>query len=256
MPPILTSSSSFFSTAEPTTLELSSFIADSTTNTASALSSVLSDDWKGLFTPKNPAAWRMYWSAGLALSILPRSVVYDEVTRQIPQLNLNWRMGLPANFGVEAHINTVYLTNLARLGFSWSHNFGAVSVSVGDDFGVWFGFASLLSDFNVKALGILNFPKINVGININNYLLSVQGELITSLGSTTWLGPQETPIRGKSERLGSALTITAEQNISEHIRCYVGLKTYYTLPRYQMWLAFSDISYRVVIPEIFFGYIF
>lgn len=212
--------------------------------------------WHGLYTPKNPDVWQSYFAAGLAVSILPRSVIYGEVVRQFPQLTFNWRMGLPLNLGVHGHFSTAYVANLARLGVSWSKQFGSFAVSVGDDVGAWFGIADL-TGFNVKSLGFVNFPKLTLGINVDEYLFTMQAEALLSLGSATWLGEQEKPVvNNKTEFLGTALTLMAEFNLTPKTRWYVGLKTYYSLPRFQLWLAFSEISYRVVIPEITFGYIF
>lgn len=212
--------------------------------------------WYGLYTPKNPEIWQSYFSAGLAVSILPRSVIYGEVVRQFPQLTFNWRMGLPLNLGIHGQFNTAYVANVARLGLSWSKQFGSFAFSVADDVGAWYGIADL-TGFNVTSLGFLNFPKLNLGINVDEYLFSVQAEALLSFGSATWLGDQESRVvDNKKEFLGTALTLMAEFNLTPTTRWYVGLKTYYSLPRFQLWLAFSEISYRVVIPEITFGYIF
>ena len=103
-------------------------------------------------------------------------------------------------------------------------------------------------------MGFSNAPGVNLGMHFDDFLLSLRGELITNYWHYTKFGPDIVK-RTVTEFKGQAITFTVEQDAFGGSRINWGIRFNYTVPDYQLWLAFSDTRQRILIPEFFFGMI-
>jgi hypothetical protein len=217
------------------------------------LFSMASDSGKSfVLYPREIPKWKMMSSLGLSIMMIPRVIAEEEI-RQVPMIDFNLRYGLPLDCSLNLSLRTVYITNELSLGLGWHKTFGPISFSIHDKFLFWFGYADM-QGFDSKAIGLLNQPGITVGINIDEYLISMKTELLYLLSQKTFYG-SGTVGRVKKEITGTVITLASEQSVWKNSRMLLGVRLYYAKPGYQVWLAFSAFKQWMVFPELFIGYI-
>jgi len=193
------------------------------------------------------------YSLGVSLTLVPRAIAEEEI-RQIPMLDLKVRYGLPLNFSFYSHLSTVYITNIATAGLWWSHSWSNVVLAFSDEFSFWFGVADM-TGFDTKAIGLVNRPGVNCGIDIDSYKISLKSEALITLSQHTYFGSTSFG-RFKPEFAGLAFSLTVEQPLWKETYASFGLRTNYAKPNYQVWLAFSVQDRWMVFPELQFAILF
>jgi hypothetical protein len=206
----------------------------------------------GIFCPRNPEPGETVFALNLNVTIAPRDVVRDEI-RQIPELGLAMRLGLPHHFGLGARLNSNYVANQLSIIPSWSYSFGSLSFGAYTSASLWLGFAGF-TGFNTFAMGFSNAPGITWGFQADDFLVSASVEAITNYWHYTQFGGNVVH-RQIAEFEGEAFTFAVEQDAFGNQRINWGLRLEYTTPGYQLWLAFSDTRKRSLTPSFFFGII-
>jgi hypothetical protein len=204
----------------------------------------------------HPAAYRpgeWHGSAGLTLTILPRSIVEEEI-RQIPMLNASVRYGLPNDLSLQGSFSTVYLTNVISAGILWSVAYGPVWFGFSDHLSYWFGVADM-EGFDTGAMGLVNTPGIGAGLDIDGYKVSSRTELLLLISQHTYFGSASVG-RIKPEVAGIISSLTLEQDLWNGTSFAFTLRANYARPNYQLWLAFSVQDRWLVYPELQASFLF
>ena len=193
------------------------------------------------------------YSIGASLTIFPRSVVEEEI-RQIPMVNVSVRYGLPYNFSLITQFSTVYIINSASAGAMWSYPLGNVSLALSDEFTYWFGFADL-DGFDTQAMGLLNRPGISVGIDIDDYKITMKSEMLILFSQHTYFGSASVG-KVKPEIAGVVTSAILEQDIWKSTFMSFALRAHYARPNYQVWLAFAVQDRWLLYPDVQISFVF
>jgi hypothetical protein len=206
-----------------------------------------------LFYPDGPGRFSWRLGVGALIDVLPRRIVQSE-QKEIPQITVQFRMGLPFGFSADARLAAIYINNQAEIGVAWTYDVGRVALSIHDHQGFWFGILGV-QGFDATGWGSLNKPGISVGLPMGSVRFTLTGELIYTFGQRIRLGA-DTIARGQLVFAGGGLILTVENLLDGGGLWYVGLGLYRTIPNYQAWLAFSDQRYALPYPRLVGGYAF
>jgi hypothetical protein len=206
-----------------------------------------------LFYPDGPGrlAWRL--GVGGHVDILPRRIVQSE-QRQIPQVVVQARVGLPVGFSAQARLAAIVINNQLEVGAAWTYDAGPVALSVHDHQGFWIGTLGV-QGFDATGWGFLNKPGISVGLPMGSVRFTLTGELIYTFGQHVRLGADNLA-RGQLVFAGAGLTLMVENLLDSGGLWYFGVGLFRTTPNYQAWLAFSDERYVLPYPRLLGGYAF
>jgi hypothetical protein len=208
--------------------------------------------YPAIFYPRNPNPGEVVVALNLNLTIAPREIVRDEI-RQIPQLGLAMRLGLPDHFGLGLRLGTNVIANQLAVIPSWSYSTGVFSFAVYNSSALWLGIADF-TGFKTFAMGFSNAPGFTAGFGVDDFLASFGFEAITNYWHYTKFGT-DVVHRQIAEFEGEAYTFTIEQDAFGGRRINWGVRFEYTTPGYQLWLAFNDTRKRSLTPSFFFGMI-
>jgi hypothetical protein len=206
-----------------------------------------------LFHPDGPGKFEWRLGVGALVDVLPRRVVQSE-QKEIPQIVLQARVGLPFGFSADARLSAIVINNQVELGVAWTYQAGLVSLSVHDHQGFWFG-ALGVQGFNASGWGSLNKPGFSVGLPMGSVRFTLTGEAIYTFGQRVKLGT-DTIARGELIFAGVGAMLTVENLLDGGGLWYFGLGIYRTTPNYQAWLAFSDQRFALPYPRLVGGYAF
>jgi len=201
--------------------------------------------------PKPINSGELNLSIGLSMTIVPR-VIVEEGVLQLPMAELRAKYGLPYNLFLSSKMNFVYLTNQVQLGLGWAYSINKFSVALSDNFGYWFGFADF-QGFDTFAMGLINYPTLTIGYDIDDLFLSLSGEAIFSISQHTNFGEASLG-RVNTKLAGFAFTLAVEEELWKNQYLIFGARFQYALPSYQIWLAFSSSRRWYIFPELFLGY--
>ncbi len=206
-----------------------------------------------LFYPDGPGefAWRL--GVGALVDILPRRIV-QSAQRQIPQVAVQARFGLPLGFSVDARMAAIVINNQLELGAGWTYHVGPLAISVQDHQGFWIGVLGV-QGFDATGWGFLNKPSLSFGLPFGSVRFTLTGELIYTFGQRVRLGA-DTFARGQLVFAGTGLTLMVENLLDSGGLWYFGAGLFRTTPNYQAWLAFSDQRYVLPYPRLLGGYAF
>jgi hypothetical protein len=206
-----------------------------------------------LFYPDGPGvfAWRI--GVGALVDVLPRSVVQSE-QRQVPQLTVHARVGLPGGFSADARAAAILLTNQIELGAGWTFPAGPVAIAVHDHQGFWFGFVGV-QGFDTSAWAWINKPGLSAGMSMNDVRFTLTGELIYMFGQHVRI-ERNNISRDKAFLAGMSMTLTVENLLESGQLWYFGVGVLRTLANYEAWVAFSDERSQFPYPRFFGGYAF
>jgi hypothetical protein len=205
-----------------------------------------------LFYPESPRAWDWRIGAGLLVDVLPTRVVESE-QRQIPQVTLGFRLGLPAAFSVDLRLRAIVVQNQLELGVARSFRIGALSLALHDHLGPWFGFVGV-EGFDASAWGLVETPGVSVGLPWRDVRFSLMAEAIVTFAQHTTLGDATRTSRQGATFSGTATSLTVETLLEGGGAPYFGITLLWTQPDYQAWLAFSDERARILYPRFVAGY--
>jgi hypothetical protein len=196
--------------------------------------------------------WEWQRSVGLTLSTLPKEIVEEELN-QSPALDLNSRLGLPWGFSADARLLVQVLTNHIAVGGKWSHAFGPLAFSIGDDAAWWFGFLTI-DGFNNSANGWLNYPNVSVGYDFGRFRVSVRGELLLVLSYASYAG-NNLLASDKNGFGGFSASVIIEQPFWKSTHVTLGFKASYLRYFYQSWFAYETFNRYLFVPELSVGFL-
>lgn len=191
------------------------------------------------------------YSLGLNVSKLPTQIVEEELNQAV-MLSFSLKYGLPYNFAAHLNLSTIYITNDASLGLSWNYNYDNFGFALVNKIGYWYGQANF-ENFDSKADGIMYYPTVIVGYQYKNLFTSIGAGLDFMLTIRKFSGSIETK-SSKNQLTGYNFFIMTEQPISKDNFISLGFKLHRTSYYYQSWIAFSNLEYKLWIPEIIIGY--
>jgi hypothetical protein len=200
--------------------------------------------------PKPYKDYEFNSSAGLSLTVLPRSVFEDAVS-QLPMVYFKLRYGLPYNLSLTGKVSTIYYTNQASIGIMWSYQINDFYLSLGYEWGQWYGFMNS-EGLLIKSRGSLNYPSISFGHQIDKVLLTLKGELLIQTQKTA----VDAEAIGKTFDgvTGFSTAFIVEQPLWNNHFVLGELKLNFTKFHYQTWLSYSTFDTLIIYPEIIFGF--
>ncbi|MCX6136316.1 MAG: hypothetical protein NTV54_02320 [Ignavibacteriales bacterium] len=202
--------------------------------------------------PASRGANRMSFDIGMSLTLLPRSVVEEEI-RQIPMIDFRARWDFSRHFVLTGRISTIYIANQCALGIWWMGRVGPVAFAAGDEVAYWYGTADM-EGFNTAAMGLLTYPAVSMGLLVDDVFISVKETALISISQHTYVGDVNIG-RIKPSVTGVATTLALEQPLWKHHMIATRLTLNYARPQYQTWLAFTPASTWLMMPEFSFSYI-
>jgi hypothetical protein len=207
-----------------------------------------------LFHPDGPGQYRLRLGVGASMAVLPLKVVQSE-TRQLPQLAVNLRFGLPYDFSVDLRANAILITNQVELGVIWATRPSSVRLMIFDHHGINYGFVGV-QGFDASSWEWINKPGLGVGFHRDPVHFTLTLELIYTLGQHARLGDLSRVSNYNAGFTGTAFGITVENVLRSQAIVYYGISLLRTAPNYELWLAFSDQRARLLYPRFFAGYVF
>jgi hypothetical protein len=207
-----------------------------------------------LFHPDGPGPYRFRLGVGALVDVLPTRVVQSE-QRQIPQVTVEARYGLPLGFSVDARLSAIFVSNELAIGPAWTYRIGVVSLAVQDRQAFWYGYLGT-SGFDATGWGYINRPGLSVGVPWRSERFSLTGELIYTLGQYAKLGDSQIVKSVQTKLAGTALTFVLESMLDAGGIIYFGAGLLRTTVDYQAWIAFSDQRATLPYPRFLAGYVF
>lgn len=192
-------------------------------------------------------------AAGVSMTAVPRVIVEEEV-RSIPVLDFHCRYGLPAGFSIAGRVSTNVITNFAMVTPGWSFEFDRLSLGVGYGLAYWYGFATF-DGFDVTARSWLHFPNASLGIDFEDWMLTIRGDLQVVASRTTETDGTEVST-DQNRVTGYGVGLSIEQPFFGRTHSLISFKLNYSKAMYQAWLAFSTFNDYLVYPEFSFALLF
>lgn len=203
-----------------------------------------------IYFPRELPAWKFVKTLGFTLAYIP-AIISEEEINQSPLIDFNMRLGLPYNFSANARISTIGITNNFQIGGQWNHSFNNFSFGIGFDFAYWLG-SFRRPDFNVVANGTMNYPFISIGLDFDDFYVSLRAEAQIVTFSETFIG--DASVGGiQKELAGFIITYALEQPFWKNTNIVQGVRLSYTKFFYQSWLSFSTFDRYIFFPEFIIG---
>ena len=190
---------------------------------------------------------------GLSMANLPEDVIESDDLFYAPLFAYYFKIGIPANFLVEASANSNIVTYHISLGAKWSYTIDKFSLAPGYDVAFWFGGLRHFG-FNSKVRGWIHYPNLTFGYEFSTFTVSVKSELIL----ITFLREFQEELeiaRDRNFYSGFAITTVIEQPLWSDNFLLVGLKINYTRFYYLQWATFSRFNRFFFIPELIVGFV-
>lgn len=202
--------------------------------------------------PRPMQSYSFHYTLGASITFVPRPIAEEEI-RQIPTFDAHLRYDVPYGFMLQGHIGSNYITNLLSIGAGWSYSYGRLSVSLGDNPTLWYGFANL-DGFDVDATGWMNIPYASIGIMTDELLITLRGEAQFITARTTRVGEVESA-SDKNRLAGYSIGLFLEQPFYHQRHVMLGIKINNLSSAYQSWLAFATFTDSLIYPEFSMGFI-
>jgi hypothetical protein len=189
----------------------------------------------------------------LSMSSLPEDVIETDDLFYAPLFAYYFRVGIPANFLVEASLNSNFVTYHISLGTKWTYALEKFSFAPGYDVAFWFGGLRQFG-FDSRVRGWIHYPNLTLGYEFKTFTASVKGELIL----VTFLRELQDDLeiaRGRNFYSGFAITTAIEQPLWSDNFLLLGLKINYTKFYYPQWATFSRFNRFFFIPELLIGFV-
>lgn len=196
---------------------------------------------------------RWMGSLGVALTIPPRAVT-EEFQVTVPRSDLIVMRGISRYMYLTSRLNVQGLQNHMSLGIRYARPVSErISVSLGDDFAAWGGILKS-SQFDSKGFGLLNYPNVSVGYQVDpELLLTLKAEVILNLYNWSKVG-QVTTKTDAMQFEGAGVTLAMEQPFYGHKHILLGFRGSYTNFNWQVWSLFVTFDRRLFYPELFIGF--
>ena len=190
---------------------------------------------------------------GLSMSNLPEDVIESDDLFYAPLFSYYFKIGIPANFQVEASANSNIVTFQIAAGLKWNYTLEKFSFAPGYDVAFWFGGLRHFG-FNSKVRGWIHYPNLTIGYEFDDFTVSIKGELILITFLREFQDDLEIA-RGRNFYSGFAITTVIEQPLWDDNFFLVGLKINYVRFYYPQWPTFSRFNRFFFIPELMVGFV-
>lgn len=193
------------------------------------------------------------WKVETSLSVLFTRLPMDwiETSLDVPVIQFNGKLGLPAGFTLESSIQSVYVSNQVRLGPHWNLECGRFSFSPGVEAAVLFG-RMTIAGFNNKAWGWSLYPSVSLGFSTGGIAFTLVGEynILESLKITS--GDAEIT-HSRNFKSGHSIALYMEQRLWKNHIMVLGVINNFQKFYYLAWPAFSTFNRRYYIPQVYIG---
>ncbi|GAA4454119.1 hypothetical protein GCM10023189_20180 [Nibrella saemangeumensis] len=196
---------------------------------------------------------RWMGSLGVAFTVPPRAVT-EEFQYSFPRADLNVLRGLSRHIYLASRLTAQGLQNHLTIGPRYARPVSErISLSIGDDFGVWGGLLKS-SQFNSQSFGFLNYPNVSLGYQVDpELLLTMKAEVMLNLYNWSKVG-QVTTRTDQMQVEGVGLTMAMEQPFYGRKHLLLGFRALYTNFNWQFWSLFVTFDRRLFYPELFIGF--
>jgi hypothetical protein len=193
------------------------------------------------------------WEFKKSISILFTRLPLDwvETSIEVPIIQFNGKLGLPAGFTIESSLQSIYVSNQFRIGPHWNIEWGKFSFAAGMDAALLFGKMEI-AGFDNKAWGWCNYPNLSVGFNTGEiaFTLSAEYSILQSLKITS--GTTEIS-QSKNIKSGQSISLFMEQRLWKNHVMIIGVINNFQKFYYISWPAFSTFNRRYYIPQFYLG---
>ncbi|GAA4415866.1 hypothetical protein GCM10023187_46760 [Nibrella viscosa] len=196
---------------------------------------------------------RWMGSLGLAFTVPPRAVT-EEFQVTVPRSDLTVLRGLSKHIYLSARLTAQGLQNHLSIGPRYARPVSErISLSIGDDFGLWGGILRS-SQFNSQGFGLLNYPTVSLGYQVDpQLLLTLKAEVILNLYNFSKVGQVATKTNAMQLE-GAGVTMAMEQPFYGRKHVLLGFRALYTNFNWQFWALFPTFDRRLFYPELFIGF--
>jgi hypothetical protein len=193
-------------------------------------------------------------SIGITSTTMPNEIT-EEVHFRVPAGDLHVMKKLSGKLDLDARLIFQVFQNMLTIGPRWSTALSdRISMSIGDDLGVWFGVVKI-QNIDTKGYGFQNYPHISFGYRFNKQiLLTLRADQVMSFGVKTKAGNTDV---ASNYRLfsGSAYTVVVEQPFSGKTSMTLGFRAIYTDYYWQTWTLFENYKRNLLFPQFIVGLI-
>jgi hypothetical protein len=211
------------------------------------------DGQKRIFFPyPMDKSWQT--SVGFTSTTMPRDIT-EEAHFRVPALDLHVLKRLSKNLYLDTRFSVQAIQNLITVGPRLPIKLSdRVSMSLGNDFGFWFGRINVAS-IKTRGQGFQNYPNVSFGYRFNKQvLLTVRAESIMNFGIKTKAA--ETPVTSDYRLFsGSAYSVILEQPFAGSKSMTLGFRAIYTDYYWQTWTLFESYERNLFFPQIIVGLI-
>jgi hypothetical protein len=174
-----------------------------------------------------------------------------ETSIQVPIIQVSNKLGLPAGFTIESSFQSIYVSNLLRIGPHYNFEFGKFSIAAGYDATLLYG-KMQISGFDNEANGWGTYPSISFGFLAKDlaFTLSVETHTIRSLKISS--GDAEIS-NSKNFQSGLSLSLFMEQKLWKNHVMSLGFINNFQKFYFPAWPAFSAFNRRYYIPQFQIG---
>lgn len=204
---------------------------------------------KTIILPHVYKPWKVKTSLSVLFTRLPMDWI--ETSLDVPVVQFNGKLGLPAGFTLESGIQSVYVSNQVRLGPHWNVGWGKFSFSPGIEAALLFG-KMTIAGFNNTAWGWSMYPGISIGFNTGEVAFTLSGEynILESLKITS--GNAEIT-HSRNFKSGHSIALYMEQRLWKNHIMILGVINNFQKFYYLAWPAFSTFNRRYYIPQVYIG---
>jgi hypothetical protein len=202
--------------------------------------------------PMGERHWRT--SIGLVFTTTPQDIT-EEVRVRVPAGDLHLLRNLNSHFYLDGQLKFQVIQNHLSVGIRWAHPISPrFSISVGNDFGFWFGILKLEA-FNNRGYGWLTYPNISLGYRFRkDVLLTFKTEAIYNLHYSSYAGGQEISY-DRNKLSGVGFSWVVEQPFYKKTHVTLGIRALYTDFNWQFWSLHATFDRRIFYPQFIFGFI-
>ncbi len=178
---------------------------------------------------------------------------YVEFAFRIPLIDLSATIGLPKGFDLSFNINSIFISNQAKLGLHWNKSWEKFSTKIGYDVGFVFGGLTQFG-FNNRTTAWSHYPNASLGFKVRDVAFTLKSEanIITYINTTAG-GIKVTEFADFFN--GGSLGIYVEQRLWANHILIVGCRDNFVKYYYPVWPSFSTFNRRYHNVEFSLGFI-
>ena len=191
--------------------------------------------------------------AAIGLTSTKFPLDYVESALRIPLIDLSATIGLPKGFDLSANINSIYISNQAKVGLHWNKSWEKISAKIGYDVGFIFGGLTQYG-FDNRTSAWSHYPNVSLGLKIRDIAFTLKSEAnIVTYINTTAGGIKVTEFADFFN--GGSLGLYMEQRLWANHILIIGCRDNYVKYYYPVWPSFTAFNRRYHNVEFSLGLI-